>query len=323
MKFKIAKCPRCGEIGELVPSNNPIVQPICFDCIKKILKYNDIKDADIFCRSYNLPFDPNLWIKMAESLQEEVFQQYTEAQLNEDGTIKYTNKSGPTYDSLNEQWRRARSQAEIIARVQSIKDAYQQREGLIWGSQYSFEELLELDSLYIQTIQANNITNPLQKKSLKTLLKVMIDMDKAILTHDTGSLKDLSSTYNTLSKTAQLDQMIEDTKTDDMTTLAEVAELVERNGFDMTYYDKVNRDGIDVAIKNIQETNARLIRDATGLGPMIESMMSKMQEGKEVAKATESVQQTPIIDLEDAYDNSALGEEEDTEITKETFDDDE
>ena len=70
-----------------------------------------------------------------------------------------------------------------------MKDAYILREGITWGHQYSFEELIELDSLYIQSIQANRITNPLQKKSLKTLLKVMVDMDKAILNHDSTELK--------------------------------------------------------------------------------------------------------------------------------------
>lgn len=97
VKFKIGKCQRCGQIGEFVKSNNPLVDDsICFDCIKKTLHYNDLKDADFFCRTFNFPFDPELWMNMADDIGEEVFEEYTRAQLDEDGEIKYKNDTDQT-----------------------------------------------------------------------------------------------------------------------------------------------------------------------------------------------------------------------------------
>lgn len=96
VKFKVGKCPRCQTIGEFVPSNNPLIEPICFDCIKKELHYGKIQDGDFFCRSYNLPFDPELWMRMADDIGEEVFAEYSRTLLNEDGELKYTTPADPT-----------------------------------------------------------------------------------------------------------------------------------------------------------------------------------------------------------------------------------
>lgn len=207
-------------------------------------------------------------------------------------------------------------------KVEPFKDSYMQRQMLVWGEQYNFSELLELDSLYIQTLQANKITNPLQKKSLRTLLKVMVDMDKAIVEHDSATLKALSSTFQTLSRTAQLDQMIEESKTEDLTTLAEVAELLEREGFEMKYYDGADRDAIDFAIKNIQETNAALIKESTGLTAQIESITNRIKIENEIQKSNDAAAAVSIEDLTGSYDDINIPDEEDSEVLDQHFSED-
>lgn len=310
-------------------SNNPIVIPVCFDCIQKELKYNSIKDADVFCRTYNIPFDPELWMRMADQLKGETFREYAAAFFTEAGV--YKSENGDTWDKVNSEWTRIKKQRDILDAITPIKEAYIERESLVWGSQYSFQELIELDSLYTQSIQANNITNPLQKKSLKTLLKVMVDMDKAILQHDSGELKNLSSTYSTLAKTAQLDEMIEDTHTDDITTLAEVTDVLENAGFDMPFYDGAARDAIDMAIQNIQESNSRTIKDSTGLGPLIEELMEKKRVQDAAKMNHDAISKTSLSTMEEIYKDpidgfdiaSEIAEEDDNTITDEKFEEDE
>lgn len=59
MIFTLGKCPKCGKTKELMFSNNPLSGgTICFDCIKENLKYDNLEHADFFCRTYNLPFNP-------------------------------------------------------------------------------------------------------------------------------------------------------------------------------------------------------------------------------------------------------------------------
>ena len=68
-----------------------------------------------------------------------------------------------------------------------------ERGHLKWGEQYTFEELIKLDSIYTRTLRANNITNPLQREAVKTLCKLQIEMDEAIRAKDAKAIRDFSN----------------------------------------------------------------------------------------------------------------------------------
>ena len=198
-----------------------------------------------------------------------------------------------------------------------------ERAQINWGKQYSFEELVKLEDLYYQSLRANAITNPIQRESLRTLLKIMIDINKSITGKDSGELKNLTSAFSQLAKTAQLDNLIDETHTDDLTTLAEVVQVVEDSGYEMPYYDGSDKDGIDFAIKDIEDCNRKLVRDATGLGPQIEQMVNKYQQEQESKKTKQVEQETPIEDIINKYNDENMPKDEsDDVITNATFDDD-
>ena len=66
--------------------------------------------------------------------------------------------------------------------------------------------------------------------------------------------------------------MINDTKTDDITTVAELYDYMERSGFKFKFYDGFDRDEVDRTIKDIQDANRRLILESTGLQSLLEEM---------------------------------------------------
>ena len=74
-----------------------------------------------------------------------------------------------------------------------IKESYITRGRLKWGEQYTFEEIIKLDSIYSRTLRANNITNPMQKEAVKTLCKLQIEMNEAIRAKDTAAIKNFST----------------------------------------------------------------------------------------------------------------------------------
>ena len=78
IKFPINVCPKCGRRAELMISNNPLSgTTICFDCIHNNLDQYNIEHGEFFCRTYNLPWKPDLWLKLAEDKECNIFREYT------------------------------------------------------------------------------------------------------------------------------------------------------------------------------------------------------------------------------------------------------
>ena len=295
MKFSIGTCPKCNKRKLLMYSNNPLSgNTICFDCINEQLDYNNIEHAEFFCRTYNLPWQPELWLDLSMSCGEKVFQEYTSLLLDDKANqpnLAYSSSTKDLWTRTNREWEKCRSFNQILSKLKPIKDSYIERGRLKWGEQYTFEELIQLDSVYSRTLKANNITNPLQKEAVKTLCKINIEMNEAIRAKDAKSMKDYSTAYSTFAKQADLEGMINETKTDDITTVAELYDYMEKSGFQFKFYDGYDRDEVDRTIKDIQDTNRRLILESTGLQPLLEEMTRKQMETKEEEYTAQIVNQ--------------------------------
>ena len=87
--------------------------------------------------------------------------------------------------------------------------------------------------------------------------------------------------YATFAKEANLEGMISETKTDDITTVAELYDYMEKQGFQFKFYDGYDRDEVDRTIKDIQAANRRLILESTGLQPLLEDMAKQRMQSQE------------------------------------------
>ena len=333
-QFPKGTCPKCGRKNiSLMYSNNPLnPQGICFDCIRSALDYHNLEHADFFCRTYNLPFIPELWIKMADEpiIGQHVFEEYTKQIYNDPTysttTLHYTSTTSDLWKKTNQEWEKTRSFVEILSNLESIRDSYTTRGRLKWGEQYNFEELIRLDSIYTRTVRANNITTPLQREAVKTLCKLQIAIDEAIKMNDTKSLKDLSSSWKTFAEQADLETMIQETRTDDITTVAELYDYMEKQGFQFKYYDGANRDEVDRTIHDIQETIRRLVLESTGLQSTLEEMIRQRQRSIEEQKAIQSTDsEQGGLSLQDLLNFNAAevtepDHEDDAAVLEEQFD---
>lgn len=324
MNFKIERCPKCGKTTKIMFSNNPIAQPICFDCIKVQLNGMNLEHGDFFCRTYNIEFNPERWMTIAEKAGQEVFETYASMFFDADKeNLYYQSTTKDVWKFANKEWEKMRTQIQIINKLKDIKESFIQRAMLKWGEKYSFEQLIKLENLYSSQIKANNIINPLQKEAVRTLCKLQIEMDEAMKIGDTKALKDYSASYGVFAKQAQLEDLISETKTNDITTVAELYDYMERSGFEMKYYDGVVRDEIDQAIKDIQESNRRFILESTGIGQTLEDMARKRQVRNEENKTQQMEQETSIEDLINfhAEDMMNIAKENDDEVIQENFED--
>lgn len=302
INFKRGKCPKCGRMNvELMYSNNPLSgDTICFDCINSNLLYSNLEHADFFCRTYNLPFNPQLWIELSNTYEGQTFREYTIMQLSDEKNqpnLYYSSSTRDVWSRTNKEWEKCRSLTQILNRIEPIKESYIDRGRIKWGEQYTFEEIVKLDSMYTKTLKANNIINPMQKEAVKTLCKLQIQMDQAIREQDPKSIKDYSSAYSTFAKQADLETMINESKTDDITTVAELYQYMEDQGFVFKYHDGFDKDEVDQAITDIQDANRRLILESTGLQALLEEMIRKKTEMYEEQYTKQVVEDTTLKDL--------------------------
>lgn len=139
-------------------------------------------------------------------------------------------------------------------------------------------------------------------------------------------MKDYSTAYSTFAKQADLEGMINETKTDDITTVAELYDFMEKQGFKFNFYDGYDRDEVDRTIKDINAANRRLILESTGLQPLLEDMMKQRQAAQEAQFAQEAVSE-PGATLEDLLnfnpEDSEVETENDDAVTGASFDEDE
>ena len=59
-------------------------------------------------------------------------------------------------------------------------------------------------------------------------------------------------------------------------------DYMEKSGFQFKFYDGFDRDEVDRSIKDIQDTNRRLILESTGLQQLLEDMIRQKAETTDV-----------------------------------------
>ncbi len=301
MNFKKDKCPKCGKHNIILPTNNPIVPGICNYCISTTLKYNDLIDADFFCRTYNIPLNPEKWIKISKSYKEEVFYEYL-MQVNE-FMLKngYTEKNLDLWVRANEEWAKIQTHEELLSKMEPLREGFIERNKIKWGPGYTFNELINLESLFIHTLKANNVSNPIQIDAVKKACKMSIAIDQSITSRESKEINDLTRAYQGFVKIAKIDDLITASSEDVISNVSELVDYIERSGFKFKYYDNVERDIVDKSIDDIKLYIRRLVQDSTGLEVALERVSQTYREDKAKEEHEEAVNE---VSLESLFENS-------------------
>ena len=316
VEFRNGRCPKCGKLSEIIYSNNPLVSGICNKCISDNLDASDLMQADFFCRTYNIPFRPDEWIRLYEKCGENVYTFYTKQFLSSnEENLYYQMATKDWWTELNEEWATCQTFEQLLAKIEPIKNKFIERNKVKWGSNYSFEEYVQLENLLISTLRANDISNPLQIDAIKKACRISVELDKAIEAGDSKGIKELSSAYSSFTKTAQIDTVIETANSEVISTVADLADYIERCGGKFTYYDNVERDIVDKTINDIKEYNRKLVLDATGLSATLETIMESYHRKVEEQATDQAIGNFTLEDIvnEQRAGNVQFDSELDTE----------
>lgn len=321
MIFKADKCPKCTKHNTILPSNNPLVPSVCNYCVTSSLDYKNLEHGDFFCRTYNLPFKPDKWIEYSKTKGTDTFKTYIKyISENYKETLYYNTPTSDLWKKVNQEWGLVQTHEELIARIEPIKDGYLLRNKIKWGSNYTFEELISLENLFVNTLKANDISNPMQIDAIKKACKMSVALDRAILRGDSKEINELSKSYQNFVKTAKIDEIITASSQDVIGSVADLVDFIEQNGYKFNFYDNVDRDIVDKSIKDIKDFITRLVMDTTGLEIVFESINNALKKEVELKATADAYERVP---LEDLYEKTLknMNDSYDGELEAEIFED--
>lgn len=291
------KCPTCKLEKDLVYSNNPLVKPICYDCLEDIIDTSNLEHADFFCRSYNLPFNPDKWIKMVQKDPDNVIRNYIKYYVKVEENSKYITSTRDLWKEANKEWERTITHSQLLENMEAVKDDFMKKGAVKWGSDYTFEELIQLENLFSTTIASFDVNNPMQIDAIKKACKLSIMVDRAVQNGQVKEIRELSDSYNKFIKTAKIDEMIESSQGDVLRTVSDLVNYIEKEGFEFDYYDNYDRDVVDTTIKDMKEYLRTLVLESTGLEQTLETIRKVYQEKKHDEASENAAKQMPLEDV--------------------------
>ena len=298
-RTSLKKCPKCGKLGLVLTSNNPISPGICLECLQNFIDYKDLKAADYFCRTYNIPFDPNKWIKIAESVGIQVFETYTEIIMDERPKDIYSiqEDNGDSWAEVNKLWNNNLKNKDYLNEIESIKEGWIAQMNIKWGPQYEFTDYLKLEHLYNSTARSVGTTSPLTLDIIKKIAVISVQMDHALENGEIKEAGDYAKMHRDLIKSAGLEEMIDVGGGENINTVADLCNYLEEKGFQFSFYDKVPRDVVDKTIADMQEWTVNLVTNATGIKQEYEMIKDAYSEKMEQEKTDVATALTTLDDL--------------------------
>ena len=259
-------CPICKRPTEVVPTNNPLYPGICLECLQELVDYRDLNQVDFFCRTYNIPFLPEKWLRIAEEAKGETFIFYVDVIKNEYPKTLYNGETASElWSKVNKEWLKCTSINDAIQAIAPIKENFIKRMQLKWGVEYSFEDYIQLEFLYTNTAQSSGTTNPLTLDIIRKIAIISVEMEKALTEKNIKAAAEFSKMHKQLIDAAGISDMIEVGETDTIATLSELCDYVESQGFQLKFYDGVARDVVDKTILDQQEWTRKFFETNTGI----------------------------------------------------------
>ena len=259
-------CPICKRPTEVVPTNNPLYPGICLECLQELVDYRDLNQVDFFCRTYNIPFLPEKWLRIAEEAKGETFIFYVDVIKNEYPKTLYNGETASElWSKVNKEWLKCASLNDAIQAIAPIKENFIKRMQLKWGVEYSFEDYIQLEFLYTNTAQSSGTTNPLTLDIIRKIAIISVEMEKALTEKNIKAAAEFSKMHKQLIDAAGISDMIEVGETDTIATLSELCDYVESQGFQLKFYDGVARDVVDKTILDQQEWTRKFFETNTGI----------------------------------------------------------
>lgn len=314
-------CPITNKPDKLLYSNS-LIAPIGLTYLESQVDYRNLLNADKFCRTYDIPFDPNMWIKAIRFEDgKNILYNYVkhmEPKIQE-LQLKYKTSTESIWKEVNTEWEKGLTHKMLLDRIGDVKELFIERASMQWGPTFTFDELIRLENQFQSTMQNFEISNPLQIDAVKKAAITSVKIDRIMTSDgDVRELKDLATAYQTFAKLAKIDEMLETSETDVIRTVADLSRYLEENGFEFKFYDNVERDIVDRTINDLKLYTKTLVMESTGLDETLHLITKKLEEQKQSEADLKAFAEKPL-DLLISEAREKEQAEIDEELSKESI----
>lgn len=189
---------------------------------------------------------------------------------------------------------------------------------LKWGKNYTCEQWVKLEQLYVDMCDSYTIERAGDKDTLIMICKASVRANELMDEGDIEGFGKMSKVYENLMKSAKLTAaQTKQEEKDFVNSMGELVALCEKEGFIPRYYIEKPNDKIDETIADYQEYVRELVTKEMGLSSLIEQAVINIQADRE-AESEVTVGEGEVDDDNELVQNilkaeADLAEEEDDE----------
>ncbi len=151
-----------------------------------------------------------------------------------------------------------------------------------WGKLYRAEEWIALEKFYHEMEESFDLQDAAHRNYLMMICKTQLKMNQAIDCGDVEGFQKLAKVYDSMMKSAKFTAAQNKAESGEFVdSIGEIVYLCEEEGFIPRYAEELQKDIVDVTIKDIKSYTYKLVTEEMGLGNMIESALQQMQREQE------------------------------------------
>lgn len=269
---KMRICDRCEEEQSIAefPATTSYLWPkghinICFSCIESWLDGENLNEVDRFCQQCNMAFLPNEWRKLWKREGKLSWRKYC-SMYNDINYYKYD------WGEQNERLIELAKAGVIDQELDELKPELIQKLRLKWGALPELD-LIRLETFLNLSLSEYGAETHLQQDLLRKVARLSILMDTEL---QEGMVnKDTITQYDKLMNSVL--KTFEKIDSNAITSVGQIVEFIERNGYKPTFYDGTPRDELDFLEQNIKEYLRDLVEGEVNLSDLFEAEKAKKQ----------------------------------------------
>ena len=295
----VKTCSRCGyptSIDNFLQTKSLLYQdgrvPICNDCLKKFS--NQVKDdwakINKMCQWLDIPFIPAQYEKVYKSNPNDAFLTYARIFRSK----QYENLDWTTY---YQKFKELEEQDELRAQLPLFEESRIKELQMVWGENYSPEQLSYLQNLLDGIMKTQNVNGELQYDQAKKLCKISLNIEERISAD--AEFDKLLASYEKLVKAAEFTPKNVKSASD-FESVGELFSWLEKRGFKPSYCTDISKDVVDQTIIDIQNFCQKLYINEPSMGEEITKRIESLQRAQEVEDNYGIRRNTKILDDYDA-----------------------